>query len=668
MSLKGRVFYVCFPLILVVLTQMIHNIFMIFLGIYFCFLFKRFSKGFGLSVILITIIAFLCLLLPQPLNKTEIKGKIVGLDEKSIVVKMGYHKVKVYGEFKEIKMYDEITLIGKPYVINETGNDYAFNYQNYLYSLNIFDILKLEQVTSLKHVTHPYHYLEKKVKTKTKVSSLLSLFISGAKDEQMKNYYEKLTKLSLVHLFALSGMHLMILQKWLNHLTKFFFSKRIQNIVSLVVIGFYLSIIPYNISFLRAYLMMFLVPLFKRIFNPLDLFSLLTVGMLFYNPYLIYNLSFIFSYTIYFFFFFLQKKDRGKYYLFLGSVPIIISIQHALPVFSFLTAPLLMPMVEVIYQTMLYYLILGKPILYILSFEYEILLKMIDFLTDFSFSLHFSQPTFFFIGVYYYLYLKGIYKINMQRKIHQELSLLFAVLLAFYFYPFYNMKGQVVMIDVGQGDCFFIQQPFHKGNILIDTGGLKNTDVATKRIIPYLESQGVFSLDAVFISHQDFDHCGALESLKTDFKVKEVIEKKKKKRIGNLHFKNLALDKRYVSENDRSSIIYVTINHLNYLFTGDISQEVEKDLYQTYQKLEVDVLKVAHHGSKSSSSDDLFKMMNPKIALISVGKNNLYRHPSYTTLKKLKSYGIKIYRSDEMGMVKIVYYGNKNYIFIHNNP
>ena len=455
-------------------------------------------------------------------------------------------------------MYDEITLIGKPYVINETGNDYAFNYQNYLYSLNIFDILKLEQVTSLKHVTHPYHYLEKKVKTKTKVSSLLSLFILGAKDEQMKNYYEKLTKLSLVHLFALSGMHLMILQKWLNHLTKFFFSKRIQNIVSLVVIGFYLSIIPYNISFLRAYLMMLLVPLFKRIFNPLDLFSLLTVRMLFYNPYLIYNLSFIFSYTIYFFILLLQKKDRGKYYLFLGSVPIIISIQHALPVFSFLTAPLLMPMVEVIYQTMLYYLILGKPILYILSFEYEILLKMIDFLTDFSFSLHFSQPTFFFIGVYYYL---------------------------------------------------------------------------------YLESQGVFSLDAVFISHQDFDHCGALESLKTHFKVKEVIESFKEKRIGNLHFKNLALDKRYVSENDRSSIIYVTINHLNYLFTGDISQEVEKDLYQTYQKLEVDVLKVAHHGSKSSSSDDLFKMMNPKIALISVGKNNLYRHPSYTTLKKLKSYG-----------------------------
>ena len=104
------------------------------------------------------------------------------------------------------------------------------------------------------------------------------------------------------------------------------------------------------------------------------------------------------------------------------------------------------------------------------------------------------------------------------------------------------------------------------------------------------------------------------------------------------------------------------------MFTGDISQEVEQDLYQTYQKLDVDVLKVAHHGSKTSSSDDLFKMMDPKIALISVGKNNFYRHPSYATLKRLKSYGVRIYRSDEMGMVKIVYYGEKNYVFIHNNP
>ena len=89
-------------------------------------------------------------------------------------------------------------------------------------------------------------------------------------------------------------------------------------------------------------------------------------------------------------------------------------------------------------------------------------------------------------------------------------------------------------------------------------------------------------MDAVFISHEDNDHCGALTSLKEHFKVKKVIYDFKKKTIGDLVFKNLALDKYYTNSNDRSSIIYVTINRLNYLFTGDISKEVESDFYQTY--------------------------------------------------------------------------------------
>ena len=111
---------------------------------------------------------------------------------------------------------------------------------------------------------------------------------------------------------------------------------------------------------------------------------------------------------------------------------------------------------------------------------------------------------------------------NVNRKVTQEVCLLLSVLLTFYFYPYYNMKGQVVMIDVGQGDCFFIQQPYARGNVLIDTGGLQKSDLATSRLIPYLQSQGVFYLDAVFISHEDYDHCGALASLKEHFKVKNV--------------------------------------------------------------------------------------------------------------------------------------------------
>ena len=649
MFIKGKGFYLALPLLVVVLAKMLHPILYVFLIFYFIFLYLKHFKILLSVSLLLSFLLFLFFYLPQPLNQNEISGKVVSKDDQSIVVKRGYHKVKVYGEFKNISLFDDISLIGKPYNFYQIQNDYAFNYQYYLYSLNIFDTLQLEKIKSNQHQDHLYHYLEKRIKTSSKVKSLLSLFILGTKDEQMKEYYQKLTQLSIVHLFALSGMHLTILQKWLMNFLKFFFSKKGQKCISLILIGVYMFSIPYNISYLRAYLMLFLPMIFGKWLNQLDIFSFLTVGMLMYNPYLIFILL-------------LQNQKAGKYYLFLGSIPIIISIQHVLPVFSFLIGILLMPYIEMIYKSMLYYLLLGKYVLPFLSLEYELLLKMIAFIYDFSFTLSFSQPTLFFIGVYYYLYLKEIYKLNVNRKVTQEVCLLLSVLLAFYFYPYYNMKGQVVMIDVGQGDCFFIQQPYARGNVLIDTGGLQKSDLATSRLIPYLQSQGVFYLDAVFISHEDYDHCGALASLKEHFKVKKVLYDFKKKKIGDLVFKNLALDKYYTNSNDRSSIIYVTINHLNYLFTGDISKEVESDLYQTYHHLDVDVLKVAHHGSSSSSSEDLFKMIDPKVALISVGKNNRYRHPSYLTLKRLEAYGVKIYRSDLQGMVKIVYYGGKNYV------
>lgn len=662
MLIKGRGFYLVFPLLIVILAKMLHPVLYVFLIFYFMFLyFKHFKMILGVSFIL-SLLLMIFFYLPQPLSQTEITGKVVNKDENSIVVKKGYHKVKVYGEFQDILLFDEVSLIGKPYIYRQAKNDYAFNYQNYLYSLNIFDTLQLEKIKNCRHQKHIYHYLQKRIETSSKVKSLLSLFVLGTKDEQMKEYYQKLTQLSIVHLFALSGMHLSILQKWLMNFLKFFCSKKNQKIISLLLIGIYMMIIPYNISYLRAYLMLFLPMLFGKWLNQLDLFSFLTIGMLLYNPYLIYNLSFIFSYLIYLFILLLQDQKSGKYYLFLGSIPIIISIQHVLPVFSFLIGILLMPYIEVIYKSMLYYLLLGKYVLPFLSLEYEMLLKVIDFIYDFSFSLSFSQPTLFFIGIYYYLYLKGIYKLNVNRKITKEICMLLGVLIAFYFYPYYNIKGQVVMIDVGQGDCFFIQQPYARGNVLIDTGGLQKSDIATSRLIPYLQSQGVFYLDAVFISHGDFDHCGALDSLKEHFNVKKVIYDFKEKRIGDLIFKNLALDKHYTNSNDQSSIIYVTINKLNYLFTGDISKEVESDLYKTYHHLDVDVLKVAHHGSSSSSSDDLFKMIDPKIAFISVGENNRYKHPSYLTLKRLNAYGVKVYRSDKQGMVRIVYYGGKNYV------
>lgn len=218
------------------------------------------------------------------------------------------------------------------------------------------------------------------------------------------------------------------------------------------------------------------------------------------------------------------------------------------------------------------------------------------------------------------------------------------------------------MIDVGQGDCFLIQQPFQKGNILIDTGGLVNQDVASDIIVPYLRSIGVFHLDYVYISHDDYDHCGALESLQELMPIETIVNKYDKKRvIGDVVIE--MLETNGTNKNDQSLVLYVTIEDMHYLFTGDISMEIEQQLLTTYQHLDVDVLKVAHHGSNSSTSNALFQLIEPKVALISVGVNNRYHHPNDQVITRLKHQGVTIYRSDLDGMVTIRYHQNRHYIY-----
>ncbi len=667
MSLKGNMLLLGLPLFFYILARMLHPVFYLPMVAMMVICWRWLPrKGYALYLgILIVMMMFFSV--PGPVKSEYVKGKIVAQDEDSIVVKDGYHKFKVYGDFSTCQMYDEIELYGQYQSMTTPDNHNAFNYQHYLYSLNIFDSLELKEIVSCQSHQRLYHLLEQRVNQNDELKSLVSLFVLGTKDEQMKDYYEKLTELSLVHLFALSGMHLMILKKWLCQFLQYFCSKKVQEILAVLIIGLYVYTIPYNISFLRAYLMLFLPLLLGRFLNRLDIFVLLTLGMLYYNPYLLYNLSFIFSYLVYFMIILFENNRRMTYLLMLSSVPVLLHVNYKLNIVTMLLSVSVTPLIEIIYQCILYYLIFGQWVAGMLTILFSVFDTIMAFLYDISFYLYFPKPNLLFICLYYFIYFQVILKVNMNRRAGRELSCLLGLMIAFYFYPYYDMQGKVVMISVGQGDCFLIKQPFQQGNILIDTGGLEYRDVATETVIPYLYSEGIRSLDAVFISHDDFDHCGALPSLQEHFSVKEVIYDFQEKTIGQLRFENLAIDKYYSDANDRSTVIYVEINHLHYLFTGDISQTVERELYEKYQHLDVDVLKVAHHGSESSTSRELLKMIRPKVALISVGKDNFYGHPHQQTLQILKDYGVEIYRSDLQGMVTIFYYFDENYIDCYRN-
>ena len=113
----------------------------------------------------------------------------------------------------------------------------------------------------------------------------------------------------------------------------------------------------------------------------------------------------------------------------------------------------------------------------------------------------------------------------------------------------------------------------------------------------------------------------------------------------------------YDNENDNSNVIYLEFNHYKFLFMGDAGVEKEKDILEKYNLKDIDVLKVGHHGSKTSSSKEFIKEVNPKYSIISAGKNNRYGHPNKEALDNLKN--SKIYRTDQDGSIMFKIKNNK---------
>ena len=181
--------------------------------------------------------------------------------------------------------------------------------------------------------------------------------------------------------------------------------------------------------------------------------------------------------------------------------------------------------------------------------------------------------------------------------------------------------------------------------------------------------------------HGDYDHMGEAINLVNNFKVEKVIfncgefneleqdlikvlDKKKipyYSRIKELNIDDNKLyflnNKDYGNENDNSSVIYTELNNHKFLFMGDAGVEVEEDLIEKYNLHDIDVLKVGHHGSKTSSSEKFVNEINPKYSIISVFKNNRYGHPNDSVLDNLED--SKIYRTDQDGSIKFKIKNNK---------
>ncbi len=298
--------------------------------------------------------------------------------------------------------------------------------------------------------------------------------------------------------------------------------------------------------------------------------------------------------------------------------------------------------------------------------------------------------------VAYYLICAAIILKQKNRKI---IVIIMLTVLIINLFPT-PKKLRINFIDVGQGDSTLIRTETNKV-ILIDSGGStasSSFDVGNKVLLPYLLDRRIKKIDFIIVSHFDADHCQAFETVIDNINVRKVvvckqsmitqeylniINKCKKKNIKIIvvergdklkidkrtEFEILHPGERFLDDGKGGLNANAIVCKMNYklnngkifsiLFTGDIEVEAEKELEQVYgKKLKADILKVAHHGSKTSSREKFIKLVSPKIALIGVGENNKFGHPADITLERLEKENVKVYRTDQMGEVSITI--NKN--------
>ena len=271
-----------------------------------------------------------------------------------------------------------------------------------------------------------------------------------------------------------------------------------------------------------------------------------------------------------------------------------------------------------------------------------------------SLTIHYA-PQFVFIFVFIVVYIQCL------KHFKWKYMILFLIpFLEVFCNPFF----QVYTLNIGQGDCSVIVEPFYKSVVMIDCGQSLYRDNVERIIFPFLENKNIHTIDTLILTHADFDHSGGYDRLKDMVKIKQVIKDSKDKVNVEYPFYLLLQERMAKDENDSSIISYFTYDHLNYLFMGDASKEIEKQLMDTYD-LKADVIKVGHHGSNTSSDAAFLDSLDCRIALISAGYKNKYDHPSTETLKTLDHLHIHTFCTSTNGSIAI--YSLHDFAFIVTN-
>jgi len=636
------------------------------------FIIKKAKKNkkilyFSLVIVIIGIIRILLTRVISP-TRSDYFGIILRKVDNYAIFFDGVNKFYLKIGNANIDVLDFIKISGSRGGYKFGNLESGFDFNNYLLNQGINEQIYAKNI--VKIFDFPINpnsyksYILAKIDDEN-VKNLVGGMIFGQFDYET-SFGKQIRLLNLTLLFSMTGIYLNYVLFTLSKIFSYKLSDKKSDYLALVV---FLPFLLFNITrFTTIKVVTFYI--FRLInkynlenyYSKLDRIAILGVIFVILDPFIVFQMEFYLSFLIMILFnysyLFFKKYKRKKLvimrylFLFLITLPFTIKSTNIINIFNSITSYLLM--------------IIFKPIFFILlsyfmnlnmNFLTSLLSYIVSFISKVNFSfLDINVPKFnsYFYILYYFIIILifFFFEVNNKKygnKIIGFLSILFVV----YSLPINNlMTFEVDYINVGQGDSTLLR--YQNTTILIDTGGLTYTDLATSNLIPFLKGKRIYKLDAVFITHHDYDHYGALDSLKENFTIKNVFynDQFSTININNMEFKNLnTYGSLFEDENYKSLVLSYEFKNIKFLFMGDAPKEIEEKIILSNPNLRCDVLKVGHHGSNTSSSEDFIKTIKPKIAIISCGYNNKYHHPSDETLEVLEKYNIEIRRTDLEGTI-----------------
>lgn len=549
---------------------------------------------------------------------------IVKDKEKFIIYDTNYKPgdiIKIKGSFKNIKEYN------MPYV---------FNYKKYLENKNIyyyFSCTNIELINTKFRLGIIKYNIVNYINNNYENSQYYNSVLFNYNELEIK---DDINRIGISHLFCISGLHISLIILFLKK-----FIKKDELLIPPLFI--YCIIIGFTASLYRVFLVLLskiIRDKFDIYLSDLDLLSLVYIILLIINPKMLYDISFIFTFLITFCIYLTDNKKMFFISIFLISLPISINLNNCVNLFGIITNYIFIILFETIMMPLTIITFIFKDLEFIYTYFIIFFEFLIDIFDNDYFVIDVASLTGYEMALYYGL----LYFLLKSNKLY----ILISILLIF-------IKGKLIVgthlyiLDVNQGDSSIIYS--NSTVVMID---------CYSKSYEYVYKRGIKEIDYLFLTHNHTDHNGGVVDLSNNVHINNIVvsyyddsdfsnycDNVIKVKDGNIistkmtDFLVLGPIKEDDDVNNLSLVLRFEIKGTVFLFTGDMSLNEENDLLNKYYSfLDADVLKVGHHGSKTSSSENFINAVSPKECIISVGLINSYGLPDEETIERLSNYKV----------------------------